>query len=83
MNNECLDDAIGKIERLAEDWEAGERDKDNALKLQMRLSVMKLMIGINTFDELPAFSRLLREVTDFINADEKEKRLRIKLDRKN
>ena len=33
----------------------------------VQLSVMKLLVGIDKFDELPAFARYLREVTAFLN----------------
>lgn len=39
---------------------------ETATRLQLQLSVMKLMTTPAVFDELPAFSRYLKEVTDFI-----------------
>ena len=42
------------------------------MDLEFQLSVMKLMVGIDKFDELPNFSRVLREVTRWLNAREKK-----------
>ena len=33
---------------------------------------MKLLVGIDKFDELPYFSRLLAEVTAWLNEDDKD-----------
>lgn len=39
----------------------------------MQLSLLKLLVGIDKFDELPAFARVLREVSTYLNREyEKE-----------
>jgi len=35
--------------------------------------MLKLLIGIERFDELPAFARYLRETTKFIDNEDKQK----------
>lgn len=44
------------------------------MDLEFQLSVMKLMVGIDKFDELPNFSRVLREVTRWLDAREKNEK---------
>lgn len=35
----------------------------------MQLSLLKLLVGIEKFDELPAFARVLREVSTYLNRE--------------
>lgn len=39
----------------------------------MQLTMLKLLLGVEKFDELPAFSRYMRETTKFINNEDKMK----------
>lgn len=71
--NEEIESMISKLTKLVELWEDGTKCRANAVELQMHLSIMKLMLGIEKFDALPALVRVLKEVTDFIDADDKSK----------
>lgn len=68
--NEEIDEALRKICKTIEQWDAEVNSKNptisTAKQLQFELSILKLIIGIEKFDELPAFSRYLREVTRLI-----------------
>lgn len=57
---------IDSIVKLAEKWNES-KERLAASELQMKLSVLKLLIGIEKFDELPYFSRLLRDVTKYLD----------------
>lgn len=68
--NEEIDEALRKTCKTIEQWDAEVNSKNptisTAKQLQFELSILKLIIGIEKFDELPAFSRYLREVTKLI-----------------
>lgn len=49
-----------------------EKTMKTATLLQMQLSILKLIIGIERFDELPCFVRILRDVTRYIDKNTKE-----------
>ena len=70
MNDE-IDEAIKKVTKTIEQWDEETNAQNPTVKtakeLQFQLSVMKLLVGIDKFDELPAFARYLREVTAFLN----------------
>ena len=70
MNDE-IDEAIKKVTKTIEQWDEETNTQNPTVKtakeLQFQLSVMKLLVGIDKFDELPAFARYLREVTAFLN----------------
>ena len=70
MNDE-IDEAIKKVTKTIEQWDEETNSNNPTVKtakeLQFQLSVMKLLVGIDKFDELPAFARYLREVTAFLN----------------
>ena len=67
--NEEIDSAMQKVIRSAEEWE-DNKSRSSAMQLCFQLSVMKLLVGIDKFDELPYFSRLLAEVTAWLNEDD-------------
>lgn len=70
MNDE-IDAALSKTVKAMQLWEE-QKTARTAMDLEFQLSVMKLMVGIDKFDELPNFSRVLREVTRWLNAREKK-----------
>ena len=72
--NEDIDSAMQKVIRSAEEWEDSKNGKtrSSAMQLCFQLSVMKLLVGIDKFDQLPYFSRLLAEVTAWLNEDDKD-----------
>lgn len=75
--NEEIDEALRKTCKTIEQWDAEVNSKNptisTAKQLQFELSILKLIIGIEKFDELPAFSRYLREVTRLIEYKTNEK----------
>ena len=71
--NEETEAIVNKVLKLIELWEDDGNCRANALELQMKLTILKLMVGIDKFDQLPAFVRVLKDVTDFIAADDKRK----------
>lgn len=70
--NEELDKALASIEKTIEAWDE-KHTREIASQLQMQLTMLKLLIGIDRFDELPAFARYLREATRFIDNEDKQK----------
>lgn len=68
--NEEIDEALRTVCKTIEQWDTEVNNKNptisTAKQLQFELSILKLIIGIEKFDELPAFSRYLREVTRLI-----------------
>ena len=63
--NEELDTALKKIQQSIEAWDA-KHTRETAAVLQMQLTILKLLVGIERFDELPAFARYLNEVTEYL-----------------
>lgn len=61
-----IERGIDSIVKLAEKWNES-KERLAAAELQMKLSILKLLIGIEKFDELPYFSRLLRDVTKYLD----------------
>lgn len=63
-----IERGIDSIVKLAEKWNES-KERLVASELQMKLSILKLLIGIEKFDELPYFSRLLRDVTKYLDGE--------------
>ena len=72
MMNEEIDKAICAVQKTIEAWDESHT-VEIASQLQMQLTMLKLLIGIDRFDELPAFVRYLREATRFIDNEDKQK----------
>lgn len=78
MNDE-VEQMMNNILKTVEQWDEEKANlkasMETATRLQLQLTVMKLMTTPAVFDELPAFSRYLKEVTDFIymTTEHKEK----------
>ena len=68
-----MNDEIEKYFKLVlssiEDWEE-EKTLDVAKRLNLQLTLLKLLVRPAEFDSLDAFSRYLRETTKFINDTE-------------
>lgn len=68
-----MNDEIEKYFKLVlssiEDWEE-TKSLENAKKLNLQLTLLKLLIRPAEFDSLDAFSRYLRDTTKFINEAE-------------
>ena len=80
---EDVDTLISKALKLIDVWEEEPRTRHTADQLQMTLTLLKVAIGIDRFNELPSFVRYLDETTCFIRNDAKkhiqqmEKRLKL------
>lgn len=73
--NEELDKLLGHIDILIESWESSKGGGEFlcvAKDLQMALTKMKLIVGIERFNELPAYDRYLSETTEYISKMTKE-----------
>ena len=68
---EDIDTLISKALKLIDQWEE-EKTRHTADKLQMTLTLLKVAIGIDRFNELPSFVRYLDETTCFIRNDAKK-----------
>lgn len=72
-----IDAMTSKICKLIDEWEFQKSELGGSYKtaceLQMQLTMLKLLLGVEKFDELPAFSRYMRETTKFINNEDKMK----------
>ena len=68
--NEEINEAMNKVLKTIELWQEN-KDRETALQLELLLSILKLLVGINNFDELPAFARYLKEAREWLLADDK------------
>ena len=64
--NEEIDKAMKRVQQALEAFEES-KTFETALDLEWKLTIMKLLVGLDNFDRLPAFSRALREVSAFID----------------
>ena len=69
---EDIDTLISKALKLIDQWEEEPKTRHTADKLQMTLTLLKVAIGIDRFNELPSFVRYLDETTCFIRNDAKK-----------
>ena len=69
---EDVDTLISKALKLIDQWEEESRTRRTADQLQMTLTLLKVAIGIDRFNELPSFVRYLDETTCFIRNDAKK-----------
>ena len=70
--NEEIETAMNKVMRALETFEES-KTAENARECEWKLTMLKLLIGADNFDQLPAFSRALREASDFIDKYNKNK----------
>ena len=64
--NEEIDKAMKRVQQALEAFEES-KTFETALDLEWKLTIMKLLVGLDNFDRLPAFSRALRETSTFID----------------
>ena len=64
--NEEIETAMKRVMRALETFEES-KTADNARECEWKLTIMKLLIGADKFDQLPAFSRALREASAFVD----------------
>ena len=72
---EDISTSVDKVVELCQQLEE-EKDYDTALQALAALSCMKLIIGENKFDNLPAFSRWLALANDIVKKNEKKRQSR-------
>lgn len=64
--NEEIETATKRVLKALEAFEES-KTFENARELEWKLTMMKLLVGLDNFDQLPAFSRALREASAFID----------------
>ena len=69
--NEEIDKAMKRVQQALEAFEES-KTFETALELEWKLTIMKLLVGLDNFDQLPAFSRALREASAFIDKHNKQ-----------
>ena len=69
--NEEIDTAMNRVQQALEAFKES-KTFETALELEWKLTIMKLLVGLDNFDQLPAFSRALREVSAFIDKHNKK-----------
>ena len=69
--NEEIDKAMKRVQQALEAFEES-KTFETALELEWKLTIMKLLVGLDNFDQLPAFSRALREASAFIDKHNKK-----------
>ena len=68
---EDISTSVDRVVELCQKLEE-EKDYDTALQALAALSCMKLIIGENKFDGLPAFNRWLALANDIVKKNEKK-----------
>ena len=68
--DEQTDAFLRKIVKNIEIWNE-RRDLGLAREIEMQLTLLKAMIGSSAFGELKSFARAEREVTKFMDSEEK------------
>ena len=70
--NEEIDTAMKRVQQALEAFEESKTE-ENARECEWKLTMLKLLIGADNFDQLPAFSRALREASAFVDKYNKNK----------
>ena len=68
---EDISTSVDKVVQLCQQLEE-TKDYDTALHVRAALSCMKLIVGQDKFDGLPAFSRWLALANDIVKKNEKK-----------
>ena len=71
VDAEDISTSVDKVVELCQQLEES-KDYDTALHVLAALSCMKLIIGENKFDGLPAFSRWLKIADDIVKEEMKK-----------
>ena len=64
--NEEIEAATKMVLKALEAFEES-KTAEHARELEWKLTMMKLLVGADRFDQLPAFSRALREASAFVD----------------
>ena len=70
--NEEIDTAMKRVKQALEAFEES-KTAENARECEWKLTMLKLLIGPDKYDQLPALSRALKEASDFIDKYNKNK----------
>ena len=63
---EEIDKAMNSVQQALEAFEES-KTAQNARECEWKLTMLKLLIVLDNFDQLPAFSRALRQASAFID----------------
>ena len=69
--NEEIETAMKRVQQALDAFEES-KTFETALELEWKLTHLKLFLTPETFDQLPAFSRALREASAFIDKCNKD-----------
>lgn len=69
--NEEIETAMKMVLKALEAFEES-KTAENARECEWKLTIMKLLVGAERFDQLPAFSRALREASAFVDRHSKK-----------
>ena len=61
-----IDTAMDATLKQIQLWDEN-KSKELAARLQLTLTVLKMLVGVDKFNELPAFDRYLSEVTQYLS----------------
>ena len=64
--NEEIEAATKRVLKALEAFEES-KTAENARDCEWKLTMMKLLVGLDNFERLPAFSRALREASAFVD----------------
>ena len=64
--NEEIDTAMKRVQQALEAFEES-KTAENARECEWKLTMLKLLIGADKYDQLPALSRALKEASAFID----------------
>lgn len=64
--NEEIEAATKRVLKALEAFEES-KTFENARDCEWKLTMMKLLVGLDNFEQLPAFSRALREASAFVD----------------
>ena len=69
--NEEIETSMKRVQQALEAFEES-KTAENARECEWKLTMLKILVGLDNFEQLPAFSRALREASDFIDKNSKE-----------
>lgn len=71
MTQDDIEQAIAKVIKAVEDFEATPSPA-TAAEAEWKLTIFKLLVGLDKFDCLPAFKRALDAVEEFLENEAKK-----------
>lgn len=64
--SEEIETAMNRVMQALEEFEEN-KTAENARECEWKLTMLKILVGLDNFEQLPAFSRALREASGFID----------------